>query len=113
MGEDYSTELLGPAVYQAPQWAPEQENPPISVRAAERAATKALQEIVGDLKDWKRQDITLQQWSDSGHWIYRFSFNGPSYPSKRGTGQSTSSVLVFVLMNGQAVGPKKVVKTKS
>jgi hypothetical protein len=111
LGRDYVTEVSGSVVGKAPRWAPTEANPPLSVRAAEQAASNALSKVVGDMKKWRREGIALDDWKQ-GCWTYRFSFVGPSIQTTNissrltnATSWRASSLSVVVLMNGEAIAP--------
>ena len=107
MGRSYETTLLLSDVTNAPVWAANQDNPPLSVRKAERLATKSLAGTLGSLNGWKRaNDITLCEYLEGqGYWIYQFQFDGPTYQLPNGS-TSRSLLTVFVMMNGKVVGPQ-------
>jgi len=104
MGCEYVTEVLFTTVAKARTWAAAELNPPLSVRAAERAASNALSRVVGDMKGWKRVEINLDEWKQ-GYWTYRFSFAGPSIQTTNAMRLKPSSLIVVVLMNGEAIAP--------
>ena len=97
LGHQYWCTVPSTDVTNAPTWATERDNPPVSVREAVRLATKGLAETLGDVKDWHRQDIVLQEWPVKGYWVYEITFGGPS---------PGSVMTVVVLMNGHVICPK-------
>lgn len=132
LGRAYETNVRGTNLLAAPLWLPDAANPPLSVRAAEEAATNGLAKVVGDIKGWKRGEIVLDEWSQD-RWVYRFSFSGPSIQLTNEVDRVTnffrltnitstatnviknpipttswrfSSLVIIVLMNGEAVLPE-------
>ena len=112
LGSNYVTEVTGSMILAAPRWEPTEPNPPLSVRAAEQAASNALLRVVRDMKGWRREEIRLDDWKEE-RWTYRFTFVGPSIQTTNissrltnATSWRASSLSVIVLMNGETIAPK-------
>lgn len=104
----YNNEMLAAA----PSWHPSHGNPPLSISAAQNAATRMLAKTIADPKEWKLKEITLRQPLGSfdevpeGIWIYHFTFNGP-----KANGRVNSLITIVVLMNGKVV-PLEPIESK-
>lgn len=103
----YNKEMLAAA----PSWQPSHGNPPLSISAAERAATRMLAKTIADPQEWKLKEITLQQplfdVVPERIWIYHFAFNGP-----KTNGRVNSFITIAVLMNGKVVPLEPVESSK-
>ena len=110
LGQNYMTKVSLSDVTNAPVWATNQDNPPLSMRQAERLATKALAKTLGNVTGWERADQIFVLWEypgslGQGYWIYEFQFRGPTYQNSNGS-TSQSSLTFFVMMSGKVVGPE-------
>jgi hypothetical protein len=87
-------------------WHPKREHPPLSARAAERTAWTVLEEMFGNVEEWKREEITLIETHEANRWVYQVTFQGPRIQPDETRPALTSALHIFVLMNGLAIQPK-------
>jgi hypothetical protein len=93
----------------SPRWKQGDDNPPLSPRAAERAARSLLQQLKCEsAADWELHQIALQPVSGMQNvWIYLVEFSQALGIRKNtAVGSSLPRVVdVVVLFNGKAVVP--------
>lgn len=85
-----------------PVWDTKDQNPPLSAKRALELGTKQLQELFGDTKEWRLDNIELFPTSGGHRWIYLINFS-----DRRNTKADEIAPIfrIFVLMNGVAVPP--------
>jgi hypothetical protein len=101
-GKKYEFHITDADLQKTPDWAPSQENPPLSPRRAMDIASKYLATLLPNGKDWRLDRVSLRP--IGGRWIYLVEFLEPLRGD--GGGQLSSGFQVVVLMNGVAVTPR-------
>ena len=95
-----------------PEWKKDQDNPPLSVRAAIRAANKQLLNLVKHPKAWVMTSVEIEEDTYTTRWFYKLNYerqrdkNGNSVD----IGGEQLPFMVIVLMDGTLVNPKKITR---
>lgn len=103
-GKKYEFRIPDQDLQNAPAWAPNQDNPPLSPRRAIDAAKNEIAMLLPDGQDWRLYEVTLRP-IDTNHWVYLVQFLEPLRGNGNGQ-QLSSGFQVVVLMNGVAVMPR-------
>ena len=102
-GKKYEFRVTDAGLQKTPDWAPGQENPPLSARRAIDVAKRELGMLLPNGNDWRLYAVTLRPIEN--RWIYLVEFLEPlkaGGPER----QLSSGFQVVVLMNGVAVAPR-------
>jgi hypothetical protein len=102
-GKTYEFHISEQDLQKTPAWAPDQDNPPLSARAAIDIAKKEIAALLPNGKDWRLYEVTLRPVDD--HWVYLVQFLEPLRTDGGGQ-QLSNGFQVVVLMNGVAVMPR-------
>lgn len=74
-GKKYDLSVTESQIDKAPLWADKDENPPLSVRAAEKLARDYVKRVVPKSNRWEVRRISLEPvGKGGGHWIYLVEF---------------------------------------
>ncbi len=84
----------------APKWSEEDENPPLSIRRAEKIAKGKLKALLVDPENWTRDDIVLKQSGLGDRWFYVVEFTKPVEGDNE-----LQRMRVVVLMDGTVPEP--------
>jgi hypothetical protein len=102
-GKKYEFRIPEQDLQKTPVWAPDQDNPPLSARAAIDIAKKEIATLLPNGKEWRLYEVTLRP--VDGHWVYLVQFLEP-LRTDGAAEQLSSGFQVVVLMNGVAVMPR-------
>ena len=102
-GKKYEFRIPEQDLLKTPAWAPDQDNPPLSVRRAIDIAKEEIAALLPNGKDWRLYEVTLRPLDD--HWVYLVQFLEPLRPDGGGQ-QLSNGFQVVVLMDGVAVMPR-------
>lgn len=96
-GRQFEFTVTSAHLENSPEWAGEQDNPPLAPRRALAIASEYLPRLVTNAEKWRAGTIRLHPVRDK--WIYVVEF------SERRQGVQAAFVII-VLMNGEVVEPK-------
>ncbi len=98
----YDFEVGGEPLAQSPAWSEEQDCPPLSARAAIKAAKAQMQKLFNDGDKWTNRSFEITRVGD--RWVYLIKFDEPVPP---GVLEHLSSPFrIPVLMNGDTIEPR-------
>jgi hypothetical protein len=102
-GRNYDTVITKSNLEMAPRWSADQDNPPLSVRAAEKKARDCIKRVVPKSEQWVLRRISLEPVGQDG-WIYVVEFTAHQRGQTFIGGVETFAVPV--LMNGSIPEPR-------
>jgi hypothetical protein len=101
-GNRYDFKISAEQLARTPVWADDQDNPPLSPRAALKIGKAQLVKIFPDADQWTNFNLELHRVSD--RWIYLISFTEPA--PQDAMEHFTSPFRLPVLMNGDTIEPE-------
>lgn len=105
-GKQFFFKVTDTDVKNAPPWALDAPNPPLSPRRAQEIARKQLDGFVREPSKWYFHEVTLVDFGDHIHWLYVVRFEREYPPDMAVYGADHFEIPV--LMNGSIFQPKIV-----
>ena len=100
-GKKYNYEVFREQLLKTPAWHIDDDRPPLSPRAAERAAKKEFEKRIKDTTHWTEDRIILVDMGDKIHWIYLVQYR--RFAERV---EDAQLLRIVVLMDGTVVEPK-------
>jgi hypothetical protein len=89
----------------SPAWAEADNDPPLPVRAAIKAAAAHLPKFVPDAEKWRMNEVRLVPVTDN-KWVYAVEFHGrASAPPTPSEPVPVPTFTLIILMSGEAIEP--------
>ena len=101
-GNRYDFNIISEQLAKTPEWTEDQDNPPLSPRAAIKIAKTQMQRLFVDADKWTSRGLQIHQLGN--RWIYLVEFTEPPPPGA--LDYISSPFRIPVLMNGETVEPQ-------